>query len=140
MKGKELIIGGLKTAGVISVCNLMVLGAMVVFGYGTYPVDPFDSTGSEMSALNFVIRTIVMGGLLPGLLGSIVWLKIHDRWKEKSSMIFTVFAMFVATIMTIPNSSSPTGDAFILTTVLHYTTAILGSLFIPHISITETSN
>ena len=65
------------------------------------------------------------------MIGTVVWTKIDERWNEKSRLMFTLLALIIATFMTLANAQSPTGDAYVLTAVLHYTTAILGSWFIP---------
>ena len=71
------------------------------------------------------------GGIVPGLIGTVVWTKIDERWNEKSRLMFTLLALIIATFMTLANPQSSTDDAYVLTAVLHYTTAILGSWFIP---------
>ena len=79
---------------------------------------------------------IIGGGIVPGMMGTLVWTKIEERWSDKSRLLFTLLALGFATFMTLPiaNRDLPTGDAYVLTTVLHYTTAILGSMFIPYFS------
>lgn len=137
MDRKEFFQCGLKAAGAMSGINLLILGIMMLFGYDSFPVDP---NGSEMSAFAFVIGTIITGGIFPGLIGMAVWLKLKQRWDGQALMIFAIIALLIATLMTLPitNPNAPTGDAFVLTTVLHYSTAILGIWLIPHFSKVET--
>jgi MFS family permease len=106
---------------------------MMLIGYDTTPLDP---SGVEIPAPVFAIGTVIGGGIVPGLIGTVVWTKIDERWNEKSRLIFTLLALALATFMTLPftNPRVPTGDAYVLTAVLHYTTAILGSWFIPSIA------
>ena len=110
----------------------------MVIGYDTTPLDP---SGVEMPTLVFAIATVMGGGIVPGLIGTVTWVKIDERWSEQSRIVFTVLALVIATFMTLPmtNPNVPTGDAYILTAVLHYTTAILGSLLIPYFSNAEKS-
>lgn len=124
---------GMKAAGVMGAINLLILGFMMVIGYDTIPLDP---SGVEIPALVFALATVMGGGIVPGLIGTVTWVKIDERWSEQSRIIFTVLALVIATFMTLPitNPNAPTGDAYVLTTVLHYSTAILGSLFIPYFS------
>lgn len=124
---------GMKAAGVMGSINLLILGFMMIIGYDTTPFDP---SGVEMPAPVFALATVMGGGIVPGLIGTVTWVKIDERWSEQSRIIFTVLALVIATFMTLPitNPNAPTGDAYVLTTVLHYSTAILGSLFIPYFS------
>mgnify|MGYP003683503867 FL=1 len=64
------------------------------------------------------------------------WVKVNERWSEQSRVLFTLLALVIASFMTLPftNPRVPTGDAYVLTAVLHYSTAILGSWFIPYFS------
>jgi MFS family permease len=117
---------GMKAAGAMGAINLVILGFMMLIGYDTTPLDP---SGVEIPAPVFAIGTVIGGGIVPGLIGTVVWTKIDERWNEKSRLIFTLLALVLATFMTLP-----TGDAYVLTAVLHYTTAILGSWFIPSIA------
>lgn len=129
---------GMKAAGVMGSINLLILGFLMVIGYDTTPLDP---SGVEMPTLVFAIATVMGGGIVPGLIGTVTWVKIDERWSEQSRIVFTVLALVIATFMTLPmtNPNVPTGDAYILTAVLHYTTAILGSLLIPYFSNAEKS-
>lgn len=124
---------GMKASVAMGGLNLLVLGGMMVAGYDTTPVSRF---GGEIPILVFAIATIVGGGIVPGLMGTLVWTKIEERWDDQSRLLFTLLALGFATVMTLPITSRdlPTGDAYVLTTVLHYSTAILGSLIIPYSS------
>ena len=124
---------GMKAAGAMGAINLVILGFMMLIGYDTTPLDP---SGVEIPAPVFAIGTVIGGGIVPGLIGTVVWTKIDERWEEKSRLIFALLALILATFMTLPftNPRVPTGDAYVLTAVLHYTTAILGSWFIPSIA------
>lgn len=130
MDWKVFLVNGLKAAGGISVFNLIILAIMILLGYGAYPVDP---DMGEMSVTAFVMGTIVAGGIFPGFIGSLLFIKVNQKWQDKSLLIFGIVAMGIATFMTLPmtNPNPQTGDAFILTTLLHYTTAALGIYFIP---------
>ncbi len=136
MRWKDQLTSGLKAAGAMTAVNLPILGLMVTLGFGVYPVDP---EGFEMPAVAFAMGTIVVGGLIPGIIGTFVWYQIDRRWSSRSGLIFLFIAMTIATVMTLPatNPNAQTGDAFILTTVLHYSTALLGSWFIPRFSPVE---
>ena len=127
---------GMKAAGVMGAINLLILGFMMVIGYDTTPLDP---SGVEISIPFFAIATVMGGGIVPGLIGTVVWTKIDRRWSEQSRNMFTLLALAIATLSTLPftNQRAPTGDAYVLTSVLHYSTAILGSLFIPYFANTE---
>ena len=127
---------GMKAAGVMGAINLLILGFMMVIGYDTTPLDP---SGVEISIPFFAIATVMGGGIVPGLIGTVVWTKIDGRWSEQSRNMFTLLALVIATFMTLPvtNPNVPTGDAYVLTAVLHYSTAILGSVFIPYFSNAE---
>ena len=117
---------GMKAAGVMGAINLLILGFMMVIGYDTTPLDP---SGVEISIPFFAIATVMGGGIVPGLIGTVVWTKIDGRWSEQSRNMFTLLALAIATLSTLPftNQRAPTGDAYVLTSVLHYSTAILGS-------------
>lgn len=116
--------------------NLLILGFMMVIGYDTTPLDP---SGVEIPVPVFAVATVMGGGIVPGLIGTVVWTKIDGRWSEQSRNMFTLLALVIATFMTLPvtNPNVPTGDAYVLTAVLHYSTAILGSVFIPYFSNAE---
>ena len=118
----------MKAAVGMGAINLFILGFMMLIGYDTTPLNP---SGVEIPNPIFVIGIIMGGGIVPGLIGTVVWTKIDERWNEKSRLMFTLLALIIATFMTLANPQSPTGDAYLLTAVLHYTTAILGSWFIP---------
>jgi uncharacterized membrane protein YeiH len=113
--------------------NLLILGFMMVIGYNTTPLDP---SGVEIPIVVFAIATMIGGGIVPGLIGTVTWVKVNERWSEQSRILFTLLALVIASIMTLPftNPRVPTGDAYVLTAVLHYSTAILGSWFIPYFS------
>ena len=121
---------GMKAAGAMGAINLVIVGFMMLIGYDTTPLDP---SGVEIPVPLFAIATVIGGGVVPGLIGTVVWTKIDERWEEKSRLIFALLALILATFMTLPftNPRAPTGDAYVLTAVLHYTTAILGGWFIP---------
>lgn len=121
---------GMKAAGAMGAINLLILGFMMLIGYDTTPLDP---SGVEIPVPVFAIATVIGGGIVPGLSGAVIWTKIDQRWNERSRLRFTLLALALATFMTLPftNPRVPTGDAYVLTAVLHYTTAILGSWFIP---------
>ncbi|MDA7463724.1 DUF6069 family protein [Candidatus Poseidonia alphae] len=127
---------GMKAAGVMGAINLLILGFMMVIGYDTTPLDP---SGVEIPVPVFAVATVMGGGIVPGLIGTVVWTKIDGRWSEQSRNMFTLLALVIATFMTLPvtNPNVPTGDAYVLTAVLHYSTAILGSVFIPYFSNAE---
>lgn len=127
---------GLKAAGAMGAINLLILGFLMVIGYDTTPLDP---SGVEIPVPVFAVATVMGGGIVPGLIGTVVWTKIDGRWSEQSRNMFTVLALVIATFMTLPvtNPNVPTGDAYVLTAVLHYSTAILGSVFIPYFSNAE---
>ena len=133
MNWKERARAGVKASCVMGGLNLFILGAMVVIGYDTTPVSRI---GGEIPLPIFAMATVIGGGIVPGLIGAVVWTKIEVRWGDKSRILFTLLALSMATFMTLPiaNRDLPTGDAYVLTTVLHYTTAILGSMFIPYFS------
>jgi len=126
----------MKAAGVMGAINLLILGFMMVIGYDTTPLDP---SGVEIPVPVFAVATVMGGGIVPGLIGTVVWTKIDGRWSEQSRNMFTLLALVIATFMTLPvtNPNVPTGDAYVLTAVLHYSTAILGSVFIPYFSNAE---
>ena len=121
---------GMKAAGAMGAINLVIVGFMMLIGYDTTPLDP---SGVEIPVPLFAISTVIGGGVVPGLIGTVVWTKIDERWEEKSRLTFILLALIIATFMTLPftNPRVPTGDAYVLTAVLHYTTAILGGWFIP---------
>lgn len=127
---------GMKAAGAMGAINLLILGFLMVIGYDTTPLDP---SGVEIPVPVFAAATVMGGGIVPGLIGTVVWTKIDGRWSEQSRNMFTVLALVIATFMTLPvtNPNVPTGDAYVLTAVLHYSTAILGSVFIPYFSNAE---
>ena len=127
---------GMKAAGAMGAINLLILGFLMVIGYDTTPLDP---SGVEIPVPVFAVATVMGGGIVPGLIGTVVWTKIDGRWSEQSRNMFTVLALVIATFMTLPvtNPNVPTGDAYVLTAVLHYSTAILGSVFIPYFSNAE---
>ena len=127
---------GMKASAAMAGLNLLVLGAMMVVGYDTTPASRF---GGDIPLPVFAIATIIGGGIVPGLMGTLVWTKIEERWGDQSRIMFTLLALAFATSMTLPITSRalPTGDAYVLTTVLHYSTAILGSLMIPYYSNAE---
>ena len=127
---------GVKASAAMAGLNLLVLGAMMVVGYDTTPASRF---GGDIPLPVFAIATIIGGGIVPGLMGTLVWTKIEERWGDQSRIMFTLLALAFATSMTLPITSRalPTGDAYVLTTVLHYSTAILGSLMIPYYSNAE---
>ena len=133
MDWKKHASAGVKASVAMGGLNLLVLGGMMVVGYNTTPVSRF---GGEIPILVFAIATIVGGGIVPGMMGTLVWTKIEERWSDKSRLLFTLLALGFATFMTLPITGRdlPTGDAYVLTTVLHYSTAILGSLIIPSYS------
>lgn len=118
----------MKAAVGMGAINLFILGFMMLIGYDTTPLNP---SGVEIPTPIFVIGIIMGGGIVPGLIGTVVWTKIDERWNEKSRLMFTLLALIIATFMTLANPQSSTDDAYVLTAVLHYTTAILGSWFIP---------
>ena len=122
---------GMKASGAMGGVNLLILGAMIAIGYDTTPLS---RSGGDIPLPVFAIATIVGGGIVPGMMGTVVWTKIEERWSEISRIIFTVLALGMATVMTLPitNRDLPTGDAYVLTTVLHFSTAILGCLMIPY--------
>ena len=136
MDWKKHIRTGMKAAGVMGAINLLILGFMMVIGYDTTPLDP---SGVEIPVPVFAVATVMGGGIVPGLIGTVVWTKIDGRWSEQSRNMFTLLALVIATFMTLPvtNPNVPTGDAYVLTAVLHYSTAILGSVFIPYFSNAE---
>ncbi len=136
MDWKKHARSGMKAAGAMGGLNLLVLGVMMVVGYDTTPASRF---GGEIPIPVFAIATIIGGGIVPGLMGTVAWTKIEERWSEQSRIIFTLLALTMATFMTLPitGRNLPTGDAYVLTTVLHYSTAILGSLMIPYYSNAE---
>ena len=133
MDWKTHIRTGSKAAGAMAAINLLILGFMMVIGYNTTPLDP---SGVEIPIVVFAIATMIGGGLVPGLIGTVTWVKVNERWSEQSRILFTLRALVIASIMTLPftNPRVPTGDAYVLTAVLHYSTAILGSWFIPYFS------
>ena len=122
---------GMKASGAMGGLNLLILGVMIAIGYDTTPLS---RSGGDIPLPVFAIATIVGGGIVPGMMGTVVWTKIEERWSEMSGIIFTVLALGMATVMTLPitNRDLPTGDAYVLTTVLHFSTAILGCLMIPY--------
>ena len=124
---------GIRASAAMAGLNLLVLGVMMVIGYDTTPASRF---GGEIPLPVFAIATIIGGGIVPGLMGTLVWTKIEERGGNQSRIMFTLLALAFATSMTLPitNRTLPTGDAYVLTTVLHYSTAILGSLLIPYCS------
>lgn len=121
---------GLKAGAAMGAINFLILGLMMLIGYDTTPLT---RSGIEIPIPVFVISTIIGGGIAPGIIGLVVWKRIDQRWNEHSRMVFTLLALLIATFRTLPytNPNIPTGDAYVLTSVLHYTTAILGSWFIP---------
>ena len=127
---------GMKAAGAMGAINLLILGFLMVIGYDTTPLDP---SGVEIPVPVFAVATVLGGGIVPGLIGTVVWTKIDGRWSEQSRNMFTLLALVIATVMTLPvtNPNVPTGDAYVLTAVLHYSTAILGSVFIPYFATAE---
>ena len=127
---------GMKAAGAMGAINLLILGFLMVIGYDTTPLDP---SGVEIPVPVFAVATVMGGGIVPGLIGTVVWTKIDGRWSEQSRNMFTLLALVIATVMTLPvtNPNVPTGDAYVLTAVLHYSTAILGSAFIPYFANAE---
>jgi hypothetical protein len=122
---------GVKASVAMAGLTLLGLGAMMVAGYATTPASRF---GGEIPLPVFAIATIIGGGIVPGMMGALVWAKIEQRWGDRSRILFALLALAFATFMTLPitNRTLPTGDAYVLTTVLHYSTAILGSLMIPY--------
>ena len=126
----------MKAAGAMGAINLLILGFLMVIGYDTTPLDP---SGVEIPVPVFAFATVLGGGIVPGLIGTVVWTKIDGRWSEQSRNMFTLLALVIATVMTLPvtNPNVPTGDAYVLTAVLHYSTAILGSAFIPYFATAE---
>jgi Ca2+/Na+ antiporter len=133
MDWKTQIRTGSKAAGAMAAINLLILGFMMVIGYNTTPLDP---SGVEIPIVVFAIATMIGGGIVPGLIGTVTWVKVNERWSEQSRVLFTLLALVIASFMTLPftNPRVPTGDAYVLTAVLHYSTAILGSWFIPYFS------
>ena len=133
MDWKKHIRTGTKAAGAMAGINLLILGFMMVIGYNTTPLDP---SGVEIPIVVFAIATMIGGGIVPGLIGTVTWVKVNKRWSEQSRILFTLLALVIASFMTLPftNPRVPTGDAYVLTAVLHYSTAILGSWFIPYFS------
>lgn len=133
MDWKTQIRTGSKAAGAMAAINLLILGFMMVIGYNTTPLDP---SGVEIPIVVFAIATMIGGGIVPGLIGTVTWVKVNERWSEQARVLFTLLALVIASIMTLPftNPRVPTGDAYVLTAVLHYSTAILGSWFIPYFS------
>ena len=138
MDWKKHIRTGSKAAGAMAAINLLILGFLMVIGYTTTPLDP---RGVEISIVAFAIATVIGGGIVPGLVGTVTWVKVNERWSEQSRILFTLLALALASFMTLPftNPRVPTGDAYVLTAVLHFSTAILGSWFIPSFSNAETS-
>jgi len=136
MNWKKHARAGLKASYVMGGLNLFILGAMVVIGYDTTPVSRI---GGEIPLPIFAMGTVIGGGIVPGWIGTLVWTNIEELWSDKSRIMFTLLALSMATLMTLPiaNRDLPTGDAYVLTSVLHYSTAILGSLFIPYFANTE---
>ena len=133
MDWKTQIRTGSKAAGAMAAINLLILGFMMVIGYNTTPLDP---SGVEIPIVVFAIATMIGGGIVPGLIGTVTWVKVNERWSEQARVLFTLLALVIASFMTLPftNPRVPTGDAYVLTAVLHYSTAILGSWFIPYFS------
>jgi hypothetical protein len=133
MDWKKHIRTGTKAAGAMAGINLLILGFMMVIGYNTTPLDP---SGVEIPIVVFAIAMMIGGGIVPGLIGTVTWVKVNERWSEQSRVLFTLLALVIASFMTLPftNPRVPTGDAYVLTAVLHYSTAILGSWFIPYFS------
>ena len=133
MDWKTQIRTGSKAAGAMAAINLLILGFMMIIGYNTTPLDP---SGVEIPIVVFAIATMIGGGIVPGLIGTVTWVKVNERWSEQSRILFTLLALVIASFMTLPftNPRVPTGDAYVLTAVLHYSTAILGSWFIPYFS------
>lgn len=129
------MMAGLKAAGATSAVNLALLGLLALLGYDEYPSDP---SGIAMTMPSFAFAMIIIGGLVPGLLGSIVWLKMHENLGDKAWMGFSALALVIATLMTLPltNPNAPSGDALVLVSILHYSTALLGGWLIPHFSST----
>jgi hypothetical protein len=127
---------GLKAAGAMSAINLLILAITMSIGYDTTPLDP---SGVEIPVPVFAIATIIGGGIVPGLIGTVAWVKIHGRWNGQSRILFALLALGISTFMTLPltNPNVPTGDAYVLTSVLHYSTALLGSVFVPYFSDAE---
>ena len=130
MMDKESFLQSLKASAGMSGGNLLTLGVLTFFGYNSYPVDP---DGGEMGVVLFAVMTVIIGGLIPGVAGSLLWRKLDQKWTGRALLIFGGIAFTIATVMTLPvtNPNSPTGDAYVLTAVLHYSTAAFGIWLIP---------
>ena len=60
----------MKAAGAMGAINLVIVGFMMLIGYDTTPLDP---SGVEIPAPVFAIGTVIGGGIVPGLIGTVVW-------------------------------------------------------------------
>ena len=116
---------GLSTALKMTFINYSLL-IILYFIFG------FDNLPSEMPFIVFLVMTFIMGGLVPAYLGGYVFDLFSRKYAGKEMVIFSVLAIALALLETIPNGkNNATTDMFIITAVLHFSTAISGIWLIP---------
>ena len=92
----------------------------------------FDNLPSEMPFIVFLVMTFIMGGLIPAYLGGYVFNLFSRKYAGKEMVLFSVLAIALALLETIPNGkNNATTDMFLITAALHFSTAISGIWFIP---------
>ena len=92
----------------------------------------FDNLPNEMPFIMFLVMTFIMGGLVPAYLGGYVFNLFSRKYAGKEMVLFSVLAISLALLETIPNGkNNATTDMFLITAVLHFSTAISGIWLIP---------
>ena len=92
----------------------------------------FDNLPNEMPFIMFLVMTFIMGGLVPAYLGGYVFNLFSRKYAGKEMVLFSVLAIALALLETIPNGkNNATTDMFLITAVLHFSTAISGIWLIP---------
>ena len=121
----DSIKAALKPALQISAVNYPILIIMtLVMGYDNFPV--------EVPMGQFYFMPFLMGGFVPALLGSMVLRWMQNKWQDKAMTYFSILAIILAILETIPNGmNNLTSDLFLVAAVLHFSTAIAGIYFIP---------
>ena len=116
---------GLSTALKMTSVNLSLL---VLF----YFIFGFDDLPSTAPFFMLFVMTIIMGGLIPAYFGGYVFKIFSRKGAGREMIIFAILAITLAILNTIPNGNNDaTSDMYLITTALHFSTAISGIWFIP---------
>ena len=116
---------GLPTALKMTSINL---SSLVLF----YFILGFDDLPSTAPFFMLFVMTIIMGGLIPAYFGGYVFKIFSRKGAGKEMTIFAILAITLAILNTIPNGNNDaTSDMYLITTALHFSTAISGIWFIP---------